>query len=130
MTRPDIREPRTFLFSGYARLPQDVSHQAIHGRVGVILEVDEDGIIVDSSSTLMTPLAKDYFSRLLVGRSVMHDRQVLEELIRYRYRGHSQGALIFALRRAFENVDLSPLAAGATPQRAKGATADSAEPRT
>lgn len=109
------QEPRTFLFSGYARLPQDVSHQAVHGRVGVILEVDEEGMIVDSSSTLMTSLARDYFSRLLVGRSVMRDRQSLEETIRYRYRGHSQGALVFALRRVFEIVDQSPLAATAGP---------------
>jgi hypothetical protein len=109
----DSKRPQsqTFLFSGYARLPQDVSHQAVRGRVGVILEVDELGIVVDSSSTLMTSLARDYFSRLLAGRSVMKDRQDLEDLIRYRYRGHSQGALIFALRRVFEAVDQSPLAA-------------------
>jgi hypothetical protein len=83
--------------------------------VGVIVEVDEDGVIVDSSSTLMTSVARDYFSRLLVGRSVIRDRQSLEEMIRYRYRGHSQGALVFALRRVFEIVDQSPLAATAGP---------------
>ena len=115
MIQSNPQEPRTFLFSGYARLPQDVSHQAVHGRVGVIVEVDEDGMIVDSSSTLMTSLARDYFSRLLVGRSVLHDRQALEEMIRHRYRGHSQGALVFALRRVFEIVDQSPLAAAGGP---------------
>ncbi|MEI6449073.1 MAG: hypothetical protein WCP98_03885 [Actinomycetes bacterium] len=41
--------PTTFLFSGYARLPRDVSHQAMHKRVGVVLEADardaETGIL-------------------------------------------------------------------------------------
>lgn len=103
-------EPQTFLFSGYARLPHEVSHQPVQSRVGVILEVGEDGIIVDVSSTLLTALARDYFCRLLRGRSVLTDRNELEAIVRYRYRGHSQGALIFALRRAFEAVDQSPLA--------------------
>ncbi|NLT35204.1 MAG: DUF3870 domain-containing protein [Gaiellales bacterium] len=103
-------EPQTFLFSGYARLPHEVSHQPVQARVGVILEVGEDGIILDVSSTLLTALARDYFCRLLKGRSVLTDRQAIETIVRYRYRGHSQGALIFALRRAFEAIDQSPLA--------------------
>ncbi len=32
--------PTIFLFSGYARLPQDVSHQAMYKRAGVVLEAD------------------------------------------------------------------------------------------
>ncbi len=104
-------EPPTYLFSGYARLPQDVSHQALYGRVGVVVEVDEHGAIVRSSSTLVTDLAREFFSRLLAGRSVVTDREALELLIRTRYLGHSQSALIYALRKVFEGVDQSPLAA-------------------
>ena len=33
-----------YLFSGYARLPQDVSHQNLHRRVGLVIEVDEHGV--------------------------------------------------------------------------------------
>ena len=39
-------ESTTFLFSGYARLPQDVSHQAMYKRVGVVLEADQAGVVV------------------------------------------------------------------------------------
>ena len=99
----------TLLFSGYARLPQDVSHQAMYKRVGVVVEVDEDGVIVRCSTTLMMDVASDFFARLLVGRSVLTERRELEALIRYRYRGHSQGALVSALHKVFEAVDLSPL---------------------
>lgn len=102
----------TYLFSGYARLPHDVSHQPVNARVGVVLEVDEAGLVVDVSSTLLTDLARNYLARLLRGRSVITERQEMETLVRLRYRGHSQGALIFALRRVFEAVDQSPIVNG------------------
>lgn len=102
----------TFLFSGYARLPQDVSHQAIYKRVGVVVEVDEAGVIKACSTTLMMPTAVDFFERLLVGHSVLTERPEIEALVRYRYRGHSQGALVSALHKAFEAVDQSPLVLG------------------
>ena len=106
------REPLTYLFSGYARLPQDVSHQAVYKRVGVVIEVDEQGTIVRSSSTLVTDVAREFLITLLTGRSVFRDREAMEGLIRARYRGHSQGALIYAMRKVFEAVDQSPLVLG------------------
>ena len=105
-------EPTTFLFSGYARLPQDVSHQAMYKRVGVVFEVDADGVVIACSTTLMMPTAVEFFARLLVGRNVLTERREIETLVRYRYRGHSQGALISALHKAFEAVDQSPLVLG------------------
>jgi hypothetical protein len=115
-------ERLTFLFSGYARLPQDVSHQAIYKRVGVVLEVDPDGVVVAAGTTLIMPVATDFFARLLVGRNVLTERAEIEATVRYRYRGHSQGALLSALHKAFEAIDLSPLgpatsAASAGPAR-------------
>ncbi|MHB0980827.1 MAG: DUF3870 domain-containing protein [Thermoleophilia bacterium] len=106
------RRTDTFLFSGYARLPQNVSHQAVYKRVGVVAEVDGEGVIVECSSTLVTELARDFLAGLLCGRSVLKDRDQMESLIRARYRGHSQGALIYALRKVFEAVDTSPLVLG------------------
>jgi hypothetical protein len=107
-----MSDPVTFLFSGYARLPQDVSHQAMYKRVGVVLEVDGGGAVLACSTSLMMPVASDFFARLLVGRNVLSERTAIETLVRYRYRGHSQGALISALHKAFEAVDQSPLVLG------------------
>ncbi len=112
----------TFLFSGYARLPQDVSHQAMYKRVGVVVEVDSRGIITACSTSLMMDVAREFFGGLLIGRSVLAERREIEAVIRYRYRGHSQGALISALTKVFEAVDQSPLVLGDTPGRAPGAT--------
>ena len=101
----------SYLFSGYARLPQDVSHQNLHRRVGIVVEVDGDGKIVHSSCTLLMDLARDFLDRLLVGHSVIDERDEIEAVIRERYRGHSQAALIAAMKQVFEAVDQSPLAA-------------------
>jgi hypothetical protein len=100
----------SYLFSGYARLPQDVSHQAVYQRVGVVVEVDEQGRVVHCDCTLLMGLARDFLDRLLVGRSVLTEREQIEESLRERYRGNSQGAIVFALRKVFEAVDQSPLA--------------------
>ncbi len=102
----------TYLFSGYARLPQDVSHQAIYKRVGVVVEVDGEGIVTACSTSLMMDVAREFFARLLVGRSVLIERREIEALVRLRYRGHSQGALISALGKVYEAVDQSPLVLG------------------
>lgn len=123
-----MTEPTTFLFSGYARLPQDVSHQVIYRRVGVVVEVDGSGVVIACSTTLMMHTAVDFFERLLVGRNVLTERREIEALVRYRYRGHSQGALISALHKAFEAVDQSPLvlgeAAGSLPSARPDGTAE------
>jgi len=123
-----MSEPTTFLFSGYARLPQDVSHQAMYKRVGVVIEVSAAGEVVSCSTTLMMPTASDFFERLLLGRSVLTERREIEAIVRYRYRGHSQGALISALHKALEAVDQSPLvlgeAAGPLPSARPDATVE------
>jgi hypothetical protein len=121
-------EPTTFLFSGYARLPQDVSHQAMYKRVGVVIEIDADGVVVACGTTLMMAPATQFFERLLLGRNVLTERAEIEALVRYRYRGHSQGALVSALHKTFEAVDQSPLvlgeAAGPLPSARPDGTAE------
>jgi hypothetical protein len=125
-----MTEPTTFLFSGYARLPQDVSHQAMYKRVGVVLEVAEGGVVTACSTTLIMAAATEFFERLLLGRNVLTERREIEALVRYRYRGHSQGALVSALHKAFEAVDQSPLVLGEAAEAPPGAGGDTtAEPR-
>ena len=118
-----MSEPSTFLFSGYARLPQDVSHQAMYKRVGIVLEVDERGTVVACTTSVRMDVARTFFAELLVGRNVVSERREIEALIRYRYRGHSQGALISALGKVYEAVDQSPIVIGEAAARAAGEAA-------
>lgn len=99
----------TYLFSGYARLPEHVSHQELYRRLGVVVEVDESGVILRASCSLTMQTSQDLFTSLIVGKSVLTDREALEVAIRQRYRGHSQGALVSAMHRVFESVDLSEI---------------------
>jgi hypothetical protein len=122
----------SYLFSGYARLPQDVSHQAVYRRVGIVVEVGDDGLILRGSCTLIMELARDFLDRLLTGLSVLTQRDEIEAALRARYRGHSQAALIAAMRQVFEAVDQSPLTAAGPaagePGESGGADAASAGP--
>ena len=57
-------------------------------------------------------LARDFFARLLIGRSVVSERDEIEAAIHEYYLGHSKAALLFALHQVFEAVDQSaPFAA-------------------
>ena len=102
----------------------------MYKRVGVVIEVDADGVVTACSTTLMMVAASEFFERLLIGRNVLTERHEIEALVRYRYRGHSQGALVSALHKAFEAVDQSPLvlgeAAGPLPSARPDGTAGSA----
>jgi hypothetical protein len=42
---------------------------------------------------------------------VVSGREEIERVIRYRYRGHSQGALVSAMRKIYDAVDQSPIVA-------------------
>lgn len=117
---------KSFLFSGYARLPQDVSHQALYERVGVAVEVDSRGRVIHCSSTLIMDLSRDFLGRLLAGRSMITERDEIEAELRLRYRGHSQGALVFALRKIYEAIDQSPLVIPSGVEAAEQAKATSA----
>lgn len=102
----------TYLFTGYARLPQSISPEAVQRRVGIIVEVDAHGRVVACDSTLVTDLARGFLARLLEGLSVIDDREHMESVIRRKYRAQCQGALIFALRKVFDAVDQSVLVLG------------------
>jgi len=85
-------------------------------------------VVVACSTTLMMVSADDFFQRLLIGRNVLSERRAIEALVRYRYRGHSQGALVSALHKIFEAVDQSPLVLGEAAGSPLAATLNDAGP--
>jgi len=106
---------QTHLFAAYARLPQDVSHQDFMHRLGIALEVDEDGLVIDCSATLLMQTAQEYFRRLLVGRSVIADRDRILDTLHTHWHGQSQAALIAAVGKVFEAVDHTSIGRKAVP---------------
>jgi len=108
----------TYIFTGYAGLPGNVGQQALYNRLGVIVEVDGQGRIVAAGSTLVMEVGRDFFARLVTGKSVLSERDEIIGLINERYLGNSQGALSSAMQKVFEAVDRSALGGVAAPQGA------------
>lgn len=88
----------TILVSGYGRLPEGVASHNLYRTIGVIVVVDPDGIIIDADSTLLTRTAREFLRGLLMGRSLREPEDALLRVIRERYQGHTQGAILAAVR--------------------------------
>lgn len=115
----------TILVSGYGRLPEGVSSQALYGSVGVILVVDRtDGTIRAADSTLLTQVAREFLREMLLGMS-LSDHKEISERIEGRYFGHSQRAVVAAVRRAAEQFER----AGSEPPPAPREGGDDGDPR-
>jgi hypothetical protein len=84
-------------------------------RLGIALEVDEDGLVIDCSATLLMETAHDYLRRLLVGRSVIADRGWILDTLHTHWHGPSQSALIAALGKVFAGVDQTSIGRKAAP---------------
>jgi hypothetical protein len=98
-----VKEERTLLFTGYARLPGSITASRVSDIVGVGVEVEEDtGLIVDAECTLATRLASDFFRRLVVGHRLEEDFAVIVRALEDRYHGSAQKALITALKAVLE----------------------------
>ncbi len=96
-------EDETIFLTGYARLPAGITASKISDVVGVGVELDpKSGKIVNAECTLSTGLARDFFHRLVVGRSLDTDFAGLVKTIERRYHGSAQKALVTALKTVLE----------------------------
>ena len=94
-------EPTTVYFVGYAKLPSDIPAGEIFSSVALGIEVDmENKIIVDTSITLPTPLARRVVASCVTGYNAETDLELIEKNIRKKYQGEAQKAIIVALRKA------------------------------
>ncbi|RJQ06491.1 MAG: DUF3870 domain-containing protein [Bacillota bacterium] len=93
----------TVFFTGYARLPSGITASKISDVVGVGVEVEpETGKVLNAECTLSTALAREFFQRLVVGRSLDTEFPVIIQTIERRYHGSAQKALVTALKTVLE----------------------------
>jgi len=93
----------TIYFVGYARLPDYLPIKQQYDRVAIGLEVDiASGLIVASSSTILTELGRRIVMECLNGKNVKTDMDLMVELIKRRFQGDAQKALLVALKNAVE----------------------------
>ena len=99
-------ERQSIFLTGYARLPAGIVASEVSEIVGIGLEVElPGGMIIDADCTLATRVAREFVRRILVGKSLQTDLELIQAEIGYRYHGNAQKALVAAMRIAQEKYN-------------------------
>ena len=84
------------LFSGYARMPSNTTAQRIYEEMAL---VDMDtGVVHNVECTMVTGLAKEFVSNLIIGYDMKQGIDLLVARMERQYQGHLKKALISAIK--------------------------------
>lgn len=98
-----MSEPRTVLVSGYAQAPRGTGMSETMTWIGVVLEIDcNTHKIVAADATFVTGLARDFFSRLMIGYQLTDGLDGLVKLVENKLHTPSKSSLQVALQAAFQ----------------------------
>jgi len=87
------------LFSGYARLPSNTTAQKIYEELALVMVIDMNtGVVHNAECTMVTGLAKEFVSKLLVGYDMNQGIEPLIKLVERKYQGHLKKALASSIR--------------------------------
>ena len=87
------------LFSGYARLPSNTTAQKIYEELALVVVIDmSTGVVHNVECTMVTGLAKEFVSNLIIGYDMKQGIDPLVRLIEQKYQGHLKKALINAIK--------------------------------
>ena len=87
------------LFSGYARLPSNTTAQKIYEELALVMVIDmRTGVVHNAECTMVTGLAKEFVSNLIIGYDMNQGIEPLVKLLEQRYQGHLKKALVSSVR--------------------------------
>jgi len=93
----------TVFFTGYAKLPSNITAAKLYEVVAVGVEVDPNTcIIVDCDCTLATNVARKFVRSLILGYNLGEGIEGLTDSFEKRYYGSARKALITSLRIMYE----------------------------
>lgn len=97
----------TVYFIAYAKLPGTIAAAKLLEVVGVGLVINyENGVIEDTSCTLITEEAKLFLKEIIRGHNLKTEGiDSLIDKINYRFHGMSQKAICVAVRAAYEKFE-------------------------
>lgn len=94
---------QTIFFTGYAKLPSNITAEKLYEVIAVGVEVDpKTGIIVDCDVTLATAVAKSFFRKLATGYNLNNGIEGLTYTFERRYFGSARKAIITGLKIMYE----------------------------
>ena len=86
------------LFSGYARMPSNTTAQRIYEELALVAVIDmETGVIHNVECTMVTGLAKEFVSNLMIGYDMKQGIEPLVARMERQYQGHLKKALVSAI---------------------------------
>lgn len=87
------------LFSGYARMPSNTTAQRIYEELALVAVIDmETGVIHNVECTMVTGLAKEFVSNLMIGYDMKQGIDPLVARLERQYQGHLKKALVSAIK--------------------------------
>ena len=91
-------KPETVFFTGYAKLPSNITAAKLYEVVAIGVEVDpETGIIIASDCTLATQATRDFVNKLILGYDLNNGIEALTDSFEKRYYGSARKAIITAI---------------------------------
>lgn len=97
-----MRDRNTILLSGYAKLPTNITAEAVYNIMAVAVCFDRrNGIIINAEASMVTELAKRFIFDLLVGYNLNDGPEELMEAFEEYYYGNAKKAIETALRAIF-----------------------------
>ena len=95
--------PETLVFSGVARLPENVSAKHVYGCFTIEIEVDpKDHMIVDASGTMLPSLEEKILLSALIGSNMEKGIKKAVDQIERRFYSATKRAVIAALEDAYK----------------------------
>lgn len=93
----------TILITAYSRAPQGTAMYEKFKHSGIVLEIEkETHKIVNAEFTFITEVAKQFFSKLLVGFNFYEDLDLIIKRINEHYYAPSQQSVLVALKIAHQ----------------------------
>jgi hypothetical protein len=97
-----MRDSNAILLSGYAKLPSNITAEAVFGVLAIAVLFDKrSGVIIDAEASMVTDLSKHFVSDLLKGYNLSDGPDGLIEQFEESYLGNSKKALETAIRSIF-----------------------------
>lgn len=97
-----MQDRNTILLSGYAKLPANITAEAVYNVMAVAVCFDRrNGIIINAEASMVTELAKKFIFELLVGYNLNDGPEDLMESFEEFYYGNAKRAIETALRMVF-----------------------------
>ncbi|ATY84916.1 DUF3870 domain-containing protein [Kyrpidia spormannii] len=89
--------------AGFAELPKGTTAHEAYRIVAFVMVVDSrTDIIVDAEFSFALPLTGEFVRSLVIGQNVMSGLEEIQDRVRTRFLAPAQGALLQAVRSAFD----------------------------